>query len=111
MTGASCAVSRSRGLHRALACLLAEIEVVLDSLPRGKAVSAKTWARAAAARQAMVDERNVLMTRLRDQMGCCIGSGSLSLDSCPLYNGTDRLGSIGPGPRWWAGQGTEREEI
>jgi len=51
------------------------------------------------------------MTRLRDQMGCCIGSGCLSLDSCPLCNGTDRLGSIGPGPQWWVGQGTEREEI
>ena len=74
-------------------------------------MSAKTLARAAAACQAMVDERNVLMTRLRDQMGCCIGSGCLSLDSCPLYNGTDRLGSIGPGTQWWVGQGTEREEI
>jgi len=74
-------------------------------------VSAKTWERAAAPRQAMVDERNVLMTRLRDQMAWCIGYGCLSLDSCPLYNGTDRLGSIGPGPQWWVGQGAEREEI
>ena len=37
---------------------LAESEVVLGRLLRGKAVSAKTWARAAAPCQAMLDERN-----------------------------------------------------
>jgi len=90
---------------------LAEIKVVLDGIPRGKAVSAAAWARAAASWQAKLDERIELMTRLRDQMGFCIGCGCLSLDSCPLYNGADQLGKNGPGARRWVGGNDERAEI
>ena len=56
----------------------------------------------------MLDERIALMTRLRDQMGHCIGCGCLSLDSCPLYHSGDRLGRAGAGPRRWTGTGEER---
>lgn len=90
---------------------LAEIKVVLDGIPRSKAVSAKTWAQAAAPWQAMLEERIELMTRLRDQMGYCIGCGCLSLETCPLYNGADHLGQNGPGARRWVGKGDERAEI
>lgn len=90
---------------------LADIKVVLDGIPRTKAVSAQMWAKAAAPWQAMLEERIELMTRLRDQMGYCIGCGCLSLDTCPLYNGGDQLGENGPGPRRWVGKSDERAEI
>lgn len=87
---------------------LAEIRAVLDTLPRDRAVSAKDWAAAAEPWRAMLDEKIGLMTRLRDQMGYCIGCGCLSLDSCPLYNAGDALGRRGAGPRRWTGTGPER---
>ena len=90
---------------------LAEIKAVLDGIPRTKAVSAKTWAKAAAPWQAMLEERIALMTRLKDQMGYCIGCGCLSLESCPLYNSADKLGKNGPGARRWVGKSDERAEI
>lgn len=87
---------------------LAEIKAVLDGLPRSAPISAAAWAEAAAPWQAMLDERIALMTRLRDQMGSCIGCGCLSLEHCPLYNPDDRLGDKGPGPRRWTGSAAER---
>ncbi|SDE94221.1 redox-sensitive transcriptional activator SoxR [Limimaricola pyoseonensis] len=87
---------------------LSEIREVLDRLPRERAVSARDWAEAAAPWRAMLEERIALLTRLRDQMGHCIGCGCLSLDSCPLYNAQDRLGGTGPGPRRWTGSREER---
>ncbi|MGR3498349.1 MAG: redox-sensitive transcriptional activator SoxR [Limimaricola soesokkakensis] len=93
---------------QAVGVSLSEIREVLDRLPRDRAVSARDWAEAAAPWRAMLDERIVLMTRLRDQMGHCIGCGCLSLDSCPLYNAQDRLGRSGPGPRRWTGTAGER---
>ena len=90
---------------------LSEVKAVLDRIPRTKAVSAKAWSEAAAPWQAKLDERIEMMTRLRDQMGYCIGCGCLSLESCPLYNGSDHLGENGSGPRRWIGEGEERAEI
>lgn len=87
---------------------LSEIREVLDRIPREKAVSARVWAEAAAPWKAALDERIELLTRLRDQMGFCIGCGCLSIESCPLYNAGDRLGGAGAGPRRWIGGGTER---
>ncbi|MDU8945155.1 redox-sensitive transcriptional activator SoxR [Ovoidimarina sediminis] len=87
---------------------LAEVKAVLDRIPRGKPVSADDWARAAAPWAALLDERITLLTRLREQMGFCIGCGCLSLESCPLYNPGDRLGDRGPGARRWTGTAEER---
>lgn len=95
-------IAQSVGIH------LAEVKVVLDGIPRNKAVSAKQWAKAAAPWREMLDERIELMTRLRDQMGFCIGCGCLSLESCPLYNADDSLGRNGSGPRRWVGTQKER---
>ncbi len=82
---------------------LAEVKAVLDRIPRGKAVSAEAWAEAAAPWRDLLDDRIRLMTRLRDQMGFCIGCGCLSLESCPLYNADDTLARNGAGPRRWIG--------
>ena len=87
---------------------LCEIKEVLDRVPRTKAVSKDVWAEAAAPWKALLDERVTLMTRLRDQMGFCIGCGCLSLENCPLYNPDDTLGENGAGPRRWIGNAKER---
>lgn len=87
---------------------LSEIKEVLNRVPRSNAVSKNDWAKAAAPWKDLLDERLALMTRLRDQMGYCIGCGCLSLDNCPLYNADDRLGQNGAGPRRWIGNDQER---
>jgi len=87
---------------------LSEVKAMLDDLPRGKAPSKEEWARAAEPWRAALDARIELLTRLRDQMGYCIGCGCLSLDDCPLYNSDDGLGRNGPGPRRWTGEEGER---
>ena len=89
---------------------LAEVREVLDRVPRGKTLGKADWASAAEPWADMLDERIELLTRLRDQIGFCIGCGCLSLDSCPLYNKDDRLSKNGPGPRRWTGERSERAE-
>ena len=78
---------------------LADVKEVLDRIPRDRAVSADQWAEAAAPWVKLLDERIALMTRLRDQMGFCIGCGCLSLKKCALYNAGDKWGEGGTGPR------------
>jgi MerR family transcriptional regulator, redox-sensitive transcriptional activator SoxR len=87
---------------------LSEVKEVLDRIPRDKSVGKSEWADAAAPWHALLEERIVLLQRLRDQMGFCIGCGCLSLDSCPLYNSDDKLGLNGAGPRRWLGAKKER---
>ena len=83
---------------------LAEVKVVLDGLPRGRAVTAADWADAAASWADMLNDKIAVLERLRDQMDHCIGCGCLSLENCPLYNPADRLATDGPGPRRWMGR-------
>ncbi|MBT8425733.1 MAG: redox-sensitive transcriptional activator SoxR [Silicimonas sp.] len=90
---------------------LAEVKEVLDRIPRGKAVGKADWARAAEPWASLLDERIEALTRLRDQMGFCIGCGCLSLENCPLYNTDDKLGRNGPGARRWIGAKDERAEL
>ena len=80
---------------------LSEVREVLDRIPRDRAVSAAQWAEAAAPWRALLDERIELLTRLRDQLGDCIGCGCLSLETCPLYNPDVMLGARGAGPQKW----------
>lgn len=87
---------------------LAEVKEVLDRIPRDRAVGKADWAAAAAPWRARLDERIEMLTRLRDQMGYCIGCGCLSLTECPLYNAEDALGRNGPGARRWTGGAGER---
>ena len=90
---------------------LSEVRAVLDRIPRDAAISGRQWADAAAPWRAALDERIALLTRMRDQMGFCIGCGCLSVDNCPLYNPDDRLGQNGAGPRRWVGASEERSKL
>lgn len=87
---------------------LKEVKEVLDRVPRTKAVSKDDWAQAAEPWADLLEERIEMLTRLKDQMGFCIGCGCLSLETCPLYNDGDIMGKNGPGPRRWTGTRTER---
>ena len=87
---------------------LAEVRAVLDRIPREDTVDSEAWKTAAEPWQAALDERISLLTRLRDQLGFCIGCGCLSLKTCPLYNADDKLGRNGPGARRWIGTDEER---
>ncbi len=78
---------------------LGEIGDALATLPSGRTVSAKDWARLSLRWKRDLQERIARLTALRDQLGDCIGCGCLSLDSCPLRNPGDVLASQGPGPR------------
>ncbi len=80
---------------------LSEVREVLNHLPRDRAVSAQDWAAASEPWKDLLEDQIQTLTRLRDQMGFCIGCGCLSLENCPLYNAEDKLGTEGPGPRRW----------
>ncbi len=90
---------------------LSEVKAVLDRIPRDRAVSAAAWAKAAEPWADLLTERIEHLQRLRDQMHFCIGCGCLSLETCPLYNSDDTLGSNGPGARRWIGTKAERVDI
>jgi len=78
---------------------LSEIAEALGALPDGRAPNAEDWRRMSARWKADLDLRIDRLTRLRDQLGGCIGCGCLSLSDCPLRNPMDGLGGEGPGPR------------
>lgn len=78
---------------------LAEIREALDTLPSGRALSAKDWSRLSKRWKHELEARIARLEALRDQLGDCIGCGCLSLDTCPLRNPMDELADEGPGPR------------
>lgn len=78
---------------------LASIRDALASLPEAHKPTARDWARLSARWRADLDARIDKLTRLRDQLGDCIGCGCLSLKSCPLRNPSDRLSQQGSGAR------------
>lgn len=78
---------------------LAEIRAALDTLPPGRVATAADWRALMAGWKGELDARIDRLTRLRDQLGSCIGCGCLSLASCPLHNPDDALGGEGAGPR------------
>ncbi len=78
---------------------LASIAAALDALPDGRTPTAKDWNRLSAAWKQDLDDRIDKLTRLRDQLGECIGCGCLSLEKCRLRNPLDALSDDGPGPR------------
>ena len=80
---------------------LAEIKEALAGIPRGKPVSIAEWEAVSLAWKDRLNDRIQMLTRLRDQLGFCIGCGCLSLKSCPLYNKDDVLSEEGDGPRRW----------
>ena len=78
---------------------LKEIKEALARLPQDRAPSADDWATLSAAWRDALDDRIRKLTAIRDQLGCCIGCGCLSLADCPLRNMGDRLGKEGSGAR------------
>jgi MerR family transcriptional regulator, redox-sensitive transcriptional activator SoxR len=78
---------------------LAEIREALSTLPEKRTPTSEDWSKLSTRWRAHLNDRIERLTRLRDQLDGCIGCGCLSIDSCPLRNPWDRLGSQGPGPR------------
>jgi MerR family transcriptional regulator, redox-sensitive transcriptional activator SoxR len=78
---------------------LAEIRHALETLPEKRTPTAADWQKLSNAWRAELDDRIVRLTRLRDQLGLCIGCGCLSIESCPLRNPYDVLAARGPGPQ------------
>ncbi len=78
---------------------LAAIRERLSTLPTGRPVTAADWSALSAGWRAELDQRIILLTRLRDQLDGCIGCGCLSISDCPLRNPDDRAAVFGPGAR------------
>jgi len=78
---------------------LDSIRKALSSLPGERTPTAEDWAKLSSKWKRDLDDRINRLTRLRDQLGGCIGCGCLSLGVCPLRNPWDKLAAEGPGPR------------
>ena len=78
---------------------LEEIREALSELPEERTPTKADWARLSAHWRGKLEERILLMQRLRDQLTGCIGCGCLSLQRCNLINPGDRLAARGTGPQ------------
>ncbi|QSB14395.1 redox-sensitive transcriptional activator SoxR [Natronosporangium hydrolyticum] len=78
---------------------LEEIHESLHSLPEHRTPNKADWEKLSKHWRSRLDDRILLLQRLRDQLTGCIGCGCLSLKTCALYNPKDRLADDGPGPR------------
>lgn len=78
---------------------LDDVRVALGQYKPGVQLTAKEWHRVASKWRSELDDRIAQLTRLRDELGGCIGCGCLSLKDCPLRNPGDVLASEGPGAR------------
>ena len=78
---------------------LEEIRDALSQLPEGRTPTKADWAKLSAHWRGKLEERILLMQRLRDQLTGCIGCGCLSLQRCNLINPGDRLAARGTGPQ------------
>ena len=86
---------------------LGEIGAQLARLPQGRVPNKADWAALSRRWHEALDRRIVLLTRLRDELGGCIGCGCLSLKRCPLYNRDDVLAGEGSGPQRMLREGRE----
>ena len=84
---------------------LDEIGAELAKLPPDRAPTRRDWSRLSSSGAARIDERIAELERLKAGLTECIGCGCLSLDRCRLANPGDRAASLGPGPRYWIGDG------
>jgi len=82
-----------------LGVALADIAAALLTLPEGRTPTAKDWNTLSEVWKQDLDARIDRLTRLRDQLGECIGCGCLSLEHCKLRNPLDELSEHGSGAR------------
>ena len=78
---------------------LGEIREALGTLPEGRPLTARDWARLSRAWRDRLDDQIAALERLRDGLTSCIGCGCLSLTRCRLYNPSDVVGAQGAGAR------------
>ncbi len=88
---------------------LASIRTALKALPAERTPTSEDWKKLSARWREELDNRIERLTRLRDQLGRCIGCGCLSLGVCPLRNPMDRLSQEGPGPRLLDPEGSNQK--
>ncbi len=86
---------------------LEEIGVELSKLPLDRAPTKRDWSRLSSRWTARIDDRIAELERLRAGLTECIGCGCLSLARCRLANPEDRAAGLGPGPRYWIGEGRD----
>jgi MerR family redox-sensitive transcriptional activator SoxR len=79
---------------------LSEIRDALATLPEGRPLTARDWARLSRSWRDRLDEQIAALERLRDGLSSCIGCGCLSLTRCRLSNPGDVAGAEGAGARW-----------
>jgi MerR family transcriptional regulator, redox-sensitive transcriptional activator SoxR len=84
---------------------LEEIGAELSKLPPDRAPTSRDWSRLSTGWSGRIDQRIAELERLKAGLTECIGCGCLSLDRCRLANPGDRAASLGPGPRFWIGDG------
>jgi MerR family transcriptional regulator, redox-sensitive transcriptional activator SoxR len=84
---------------------LDEIGAELAKLPPDRAPTRRDWSRLSSGWTSRIDQRIAELQRLKAGLTECIGCGCLSLDRCRLANPGDRAASLGPGPRYWIGDG------
>jgi MerR family transcriptional regulator, redox-sensitive transcriptional activator SoxR len=82
---------------------LEEVGEELAKLPKNHVPEQADWAKLSGSWTRRIDERIAELQRLRDGLTQCIGCGCLSLQQCQLANPGDRVGRLGPGPRFWVG--------
>ena len=78
---------------------LAEIEAAFATLPQGRTPTVADWQTLSQLWKNDLDDRIKRLILLRDHLTGCIGCGCLSIESCPLRNPHDTLGSEGTGAR------------
>lgn len=76
---------------------LAEVANLLAGLPKGATPSKEDWRKMASSWAETLDQRIRLLSRLRDDLGSCIGCGCLSMTHCNIFNADDQAGQRGSG--------------
>ena len=84
---------------------LEEIGGELTKLPENRAPTRRDWSRLSSGWTDRIDNRIAELERLKMGLTECIGCGCLSLDRCRFANPDDRAAGLGPGPRYWIGDG------
>ena len=82
---------------------LEEIKSALDVLPDDRNATAADWKALAKQWRSKLDERVVIIERLRNDSSACIGCGCMTLDSCKRDNPNDVAYKLGHGAQYWSG--------